>query len=128
MEDKPDTEDEKSFEGADTYIRLKIRVSPPLTPDSATLPYPTFDALVPAKPPLPKFLPSIDASHDFRRQAKLAARAIAAEYHSSFAEQLEQRSGEVESRREAFLYDFNLSGKSHVLKSKLKKSITKIAR
>lgn len=135
LQDKEDVE--IPYFTAETYIYLRLKVTPPITPISAADPSPSPQDLIPPKAPVPKFQPSKDATHDFRRQIKLATKAIAAEYHHMFSDQLgdNQRKLAVarqkelrESRKETFLYDFNLSGKAQILKTKLKKSIVKIAR
>ena len=120
---------------AKSYLLIKIRFNTaifPLPPPQLTNP----QDLIPTKPPPPKFLPSKDGTHDFQRQIKLACKAIAAEYHNSYAEQLAdmnslplQKQKELRDiRRDEFLYNFNTSGKSQILKNKLRKSVVKICR
>ncbi|OMJ93230.1 hypothetical protein SteCoe_3805 [Stentor coeruleus] len=117
-----------------TYLSIKLKFS------TALFPAPSLNStkpqdIIPIKPPPPKFLPSKDGTHDFQRQIKLACRAISAEYHNTYAEQLSetghslQRQKELkEIRRDEFLYYFNTSGKSQILKNKLRKSVVKICR
>lgn len=119
---------------AKTYIALRIKFSSPLFPPR--LPnLTTMEDLIPTKPPPPKFLPSKDGTHDFQRQIKLACKAIAAEYDNSYSEQLNDNSASLNKakelrdlRRDEFLYNFNTSGKSQILKNKLRKSVVKICR
>lgn len=127
--------EEKHFTGA-TYVYLRISVNPPITPPLDGQVKVKVSDLIPPKPPLPKFMPSKNVTHDFRRQIKLAVKAIGAEYHNMFSDQLDLETRKYavsqqrelrEKRKEQFLYEFNISGKAQVLKNKLKKSIVKIA-
>ena len=79
--------------------------------------------------------PQTDPTYEFRREIKLSALKIAAEYHKKFVEQqgdnlrklAVSRQKELrEGRKETFLYEFNLSGKAQTLKEKLKKAIVNI--
>ena len=117
-----------------TYLSMKLKFSTaifPPPPSHITTP----QDIIPAKPPPPKFLPSINGTHDFQRQIKLACKAIAAEFHNSYADQLSDNlSASIkqkelkDARRDEFLYNFNTSGKSQILKNKLRKSVVKICR
>lgn len=119
------------------YVYLRLRLDPPITPSLPDTPYTTITELVSPKPPLPKYAPSTDASHDFRRQIKLAAQGMSLEYYEKYREGLDQdtrrlSASQVKETREKwkqdFLYEMNLSGRAHVLKEKLSKSVKKIAR
>jgi len=125
------------FNSIRCYVYFRLRLDPPVTPSLPSTPYTTLAELVPPKPPLPKYAPSVDGSHDFRRQIKLAAQGMALEYYEKYREGLDQdsrrfsASQQKETRekwKQDFLYEMNLSGRAHVLKEKLTKSIMKIAR
>jgi tetratricopeptide (TPR) repeat protein len=115
-----------------TYLFLKLRLShavfPPITGHITQA-----TDLIPIKPPPPKFLPSKDGTHDFQRQVKLACKAISAEFHNNYSDQLSTPSSlkskeKRDIRKDEFLYYFNTSGKSQILKNKLRKSVVKICR
>ena len=117
---------------AKTYIFIRLKLSHAIYPPVIGHITQATD-LIPIKPPPPKFLPSKDGTHDFQRQIKLACKAIAAEFHNNYADQLSdpslQNSKEKRDvRRDEFLYYFNTSGKSQILKNKLRKSVVKICR
>lgn len=119
---------------ARTYLFVKIKLSNAIFPPITGVITGALD-LIPIKPPPPKFLPSKDGTHDFQRQIKLACKAIAAEYHNNYADQLldtsvpsAKQKEKKELRRDEFLYYFNSSGKSQILKNKLRKSVVKICR
>ena len=119
---------------AKSYISLRLKFSTALFPPPPRN-ITSIEDLIPTKPPPPKFLPSKDGTHDFQRQIKLACRAIAAEYHNAYSEQLADTSLPLnkqkemkELRRDEFLYNFNTSGKVQILKNKLRKSVVKICR
>lgn len=112
----------------DTYVYLRIKVTPPITP--------VFSEYVSPTPRLQGGLSLIpDPTRNFRREIKLSALKIAEEYQATFAEQQgdNQRKLAVsrqkelrEGRKENFLYEFNLSGKAQILKEKLKKAIVDV--
>lgn len=136
-EPRPDQPvDSPLFNGLRCYVYLRLRLDPPITPSLPSTPYTTLTELIPPKPPLPKYAPSVDGSHDFRRQIKLAAQGMALEYYEKYREGLDQDSRRLsasqqketrEKWKQDFLYEMNLSGRAHVLKEKLTKSVIKIA-
>lgn len=120
----------------DCYVLVKLKVNPPVVQTPEKPPKQPHD-LIPQLPPVPKFRPSKDGTEDFNRQIKLAVKAIAAEFHAMYSDQLSQNEKQlpyskqkelVEARKEDFLQEFNYSGKAQVLKNKLRKSIVKIAK
>lgn len=126
--------DGEDVSNSKTYISLRLKFNTPLFPTPVAHKTTPQD-LIPTKPPPPKFLPSKDGSHDFQRQIKLACKAIAAEYHNAYTDQLSDTSTPIQKqkenkdlRRDDFLYSFNTSGKSQILKNKLRKSVVKICR
>ena len=83
---------------------------------------------------------SKDPTEDFKKQIGLAVESLAKEYYQLFSSELEQEavgSGQksdkevqeqFEERKKEFLYEINTSGKYHVLKEKLKKTIVRIVK
>ena len=123
-------EEHESGEGLfkDTYVYLRIKVNPPITPQISSV-------VIPVPQLLASMTPQTDPTYEFRREIKLSALKIAAEYHKKFVEQqgdnlrklAVSRQKELrEGRKETFLYEFNLSGKAQTLKEKLKKAIVNI--
>ena len=132
VQEEPDEE----VDLGDCYLYLRLKISPPLTPLSVLDPLPSPLNLVPPQSAPPKLLCSKEASHNFRRQVKLASKFIATEYQELNAEHGENmrkltvtRQKELrDMRREKFLHELNLSGKAEMLKKDLRKSIVEIIR
>ena len=112
----------------DTYIYLRLKVTPCITPIMSPVLFPSTQTESKSSPPF-------DPTYNFRRQIKLSALKIAEEYKQKFSEQQEDNQRKMavsrqkelrEGRKLDFLYEFNLSGKAETLKEKLKKSIVDI--
>lgn len=121
-----ESEGESGFK--DTYIYLRVKVTPPVTPIVTYTETPAMSFLA-------NTVETIDPTYEFRKQIKLSTLKIAEDYQNMFAEQQgdNQRKLAVsrqkelrEGRKENFLYDFNLSGKAQLLKEKFKKSIISV--
>lgn len=124
------TQDFKTVIDTRLYIHLKLSMNPGLTPPTPAIPPPTPVDLIPTYPPVPKFRVSADGAEDFRRQVKIGVQAMAQEYFSLFQDQMSDSRflGDKEKRRDQYITDFNGSGKFHVLKEKLKKSVVRIVK
>jgi hypothetical protein len=130
------------FEDAKTYIYLKLNLSSPINPEVPEEPAPSPSELIAKRPPVPKFPTTKESCEDFRLQVELAVEAISKEYQKMISEEAEdpkakqkeqqlsekQQRVKREGRKEKFLYEFNTSGKYHILKQKLKKTIVRIVR
>ena len=121
-----ESEGESGFK--DTYIYLRVKVTPPITPFVTHIQAPVVSVFTNTEK-----IP--DPTYSFRKQIKLSTLKIAQDYQAMFAEQQgdnqrklpvskqkEHRGG----RKDKFLYDFNLSGKAQGLKEKLKKAIVDV--
>lgn len=77
---------------------------------------------------------SKEPTDDFRKQVTLAVESLAKEYYSLFQEELEgeqrerPKTDKFEDRKKEFLYEINTSGKYHVMKEKMKKTIVRIVK
>ena len=82
---------------------------------------------------------SKNPTDDFKKQVTLAVESLAKEYYTLFADSLheEQRDRDLsekkksetfEERKKEFLYDINTSGKYHIMKEKMKKTIVRIVK
>ena len=76
---------------------------------------------------------------DFRKQVTLAVESLAKEYYNLFKDELHEeqrdrtksqseRSVAFEERKKEFLYEINTSGKYHIMKEKMKKTIVRIVK
>lgn len=135
-EENKQSEIPQVFEESKTYIMLQIELSEPIVPTDENfvvkaLPH---DLILPKAVTQAKIKPVKDPEGDFRKQLKLAIESISKEYLAMFEEDLKREgigscSDETfEARKEQFLYDFNTSGKYHIMKEKLKKTIVRIVR
>jgi hypothetical protein len=127
---------QKVFEEPRTYIMIDFELSEPIVPNAEdfivqALPH---DLILPKSVTQAKIKSVRDPEGDFRKQLALAIESINKEYLAMFEEDL-RREGiggcadeTFEARKEQFLYDFNTSGKYHIMKEKLKKTIVKITR
>lgn len=121
-----DTSDTPVFQQR-TYVQLSISITPAVTP--IPKPRPSPQSIVPPLPPIPKYIPSKNATEDFFRQARLACKALAHEYYKTFEFEEDPMTPEFKERRkEHFLYNLNMSGKGNVLKYKLKKSVVRVVK
>ena len=126
----------KVFEEAKTYIKLIFEISEPITPteDKFVVQAVPHDLIELKSVTKSKIKPVRDPDGDFRKQLTLAIESINKEYLNMFGEDIKREgiggcSDETfEARKEQFLYDFNTSGKYHIMKEKLKKTIVKIVR
>lgn len=112
----------------DTYIYLRVKVTPSITPIMSPVVFPETHTAS-------NLIAVSDPTYAFRRQIKLSSLKIAEDYKAKFADQQEDNQRKMavsrqkelrEGRKLDFLYDFNLSGKAEVLKEKLKKSIVDV--
>lgn len=82
---------------------------------------------------------SKNPTDDFKKQVTLAVESLTKEYYILFADNLheEQRNRDLsekkksesfEERKKEFLYDINTSGKYHIMKEKMKKTIVRIVK
>ncbi len=82
---------------------------------------------------------SKDPTEDFKKQIALAAESLGKEYYNQFAGELQdeqrnrdrsekQRSEAFEERKKEFLYEINTSGKYHIMKEKMKKTIVRVVK
>lgn len=111
----------------DTYVYIRIKVTPPVTPLANS-----YTTNIPSRL---SSINIIDPTYLFRREIKLSALKIASEYNNMFSEQQgdNQRKLAVsrqkelrEGRKKEFVYKFNLSGKAQDLKEKLKKAVVSV--
>ena len=125
------------FNAIRSYVHFRVRLDPPITPSLPETPFTSISELVPSKPAPPTFPASVEVSYDFRKLLKLESKKIATEYDEKFKEShdqdvrrfaVSQQKEMREKRKQEYLYEFNISGKAHALKEKLKRSIVKIAR
>ena len=132
---------EHYFEESKSYIHIELTLSNPINPPVPANPVPSLKELISRKPPLPKFPTTKDATEDYRLQLRLAVEAISKEYQryvereekgekSKKEQNLTERMSEKrrEDRKDKFLYEFNTSGRYHMLKEKLKKTVIRIVR
>ena len=128
-------ESERVFEESRTYVHVRVSVDESIVPPRfKQILQPRPHELVEKKPPQPKIPHIKNPEEDFRRQLRLAVESILKEYYTMFREELDVEAVQAfaqekfEYRKEKFLYDFNTSGKYHILKEKLKKTIVRIVR
>ena len=120
-----------------SYIYLKLTLSDPVTPTVPESPEPLPHEVVPVKQFI-RWPFSKDPTEDFKKQITLAVESLAKEYYTMFQNELdlEARGGKADSelqdsfeeRKKEFLYEINTSGKYHILKEKLKKTIVRIVK
>lgn len=123
-----------------SYILITVKINPPIQPLVTEL-QPKISDLVQGPPPIPKLTAAKECINEFKNELQLAMESLAIEYSTMFAKELngqqeqksktiitQQKKQEIQKRKEAFLYDFNISGKYKILKERLKKSIVKICR
>lgn len=136
VEEQQPEESPKIFEEARTYIICQFELSEPIMPteENFVVQAQPHDLILPKSVTQAKVKPVKDPEGDFRRQLQLAIESINKEYLGMFEEDLKREgiggcSDETfEARKEQFLYDFNTSGKYHIMKEKLKKTIVRIVR
>lgn len=78
------------------------------------------------------------STDDFKKQIAIAIKSLTREYYSAFKDKMEIDSRKNLSEREEkesydnwrkeFLYEINTSGKYHILKEKMKKTIVRIVK
>ena len=78
------------------------------------------------------------STDDFCKQVAIAVKALAREYYGMFQNDLDKEahvtmsaqetSEAYEERKKEFLYEINQSGKYHILKEKMKKTIVRIVK
>ena len=100
-------------------------------------PEPKPDEIVPAKN-LIRWPFSKVSTDDFCKQVAIAIKSLTREYYLAFKDELEDQSKKTqtshetmehyENRRKEFLYEINTTGKYHILKEKMKKTIVRIVR
>ena len=126
------------FEQSKAYIYIKITLSDPVTPTIALQPEPLPQDVVPVKQFI-KWPFSKAPTDDFRKQITLAVESLAKEYYTLFQGDLEeeqrersrtdgQKQEKFEERKKEFLYEINTSGKYHIMKEKMKKTIVRIVK
>lgn len=125
------------FEDSRTYIYLRLTTSIPVVPVTPEFPEPQPDEILPLKK-LVKWPFSKDPNDDFCKQCAIAVKALTREYYQMFQKDLEQQAtipmsqietnNAYETRKKEFLYEINTSGKYHILKEKMKKTIVRIVR
>lgn len=126
----------KVFEEAETYIMCKLEINEPIIPSEEDFVHQALphDLIEPKSVAQSKIKPMKDPEGDFKKQLKLAIESINKVYLNMFEEDLKREgiggcSDETfEARKEQFLYDFNISGKYHIMKEKFKKTVVKIVR
>ncbi len=126
--------DEKLFETAKTYVRIKITLNVPVNPvlpkEGVTKP----SDLIKKKAPLPKYPVTKDATEMYQLQLKIAIEALAKEYlkskpvESAVPQNDKDAEKALQKRKEDFIEELNRSGKYFLLKEKLKKAVVRTAR
>ena len=116
---------------------LQINLSNPVVPKAQNISEPAPEEIVAAKT-LIKWPFSKTSTDDFGKQCAIAIKALTREYHTMFQSDLErqaqvtmsaQESHDVyEERKKEFLYEINKSGKYHILKERMKKTIVRIVK
>jgi hypothetical protein len=126
------------FEGQRSYIYLKVTLTDPVTAPSSPNPEPLPQDVVPVKQFI-RWPFSKDPTDDFKKQIALAVESLAKEYYNQFAAELQeeqrnreksekQRQDQFEERKKEFLYEINTTGKYHVMKEKMKKTVVRIVK
>jgi hypothetical protein len=126
------------FEGQRSYIYIKLTMSDSVTPPTSQNPEPLPQDVVPVKQFI-RWPFSKDPTDDFKKQIALAVESLAKEYYNLFATELQeeqqnreksekQRQEAFEERKKEFLYEVNTTGKYHIMKEKMKKTIVRIVK
>lgn len=135
-EEVEETEFEKVFEDAKSYIHLKMSFDQPITKVAPEKPEPTPAEIVPVK----QFITwpySKDPCDDFSKQVTLAVESMAKEFYNMFKNKyLSNKKNMTEAEenqqfdecKKEFFYEINTKGKYHILKEKMKKSIVRIVK
>jgi hypothetical protein len=108
-----------------------------VTPVVPEFPEPRPKEIVPVKT-FVKWPYSKLATDDFRKQVAIAIKALTREYYNMFHSDLEKQFSETmsnmqaiekyEERKKEFLYEINQTGKYHILKEKMKKTVVRIVK
>ena len=116
---------------------MQIEISDPVVPTVPEKPEPKPHEVVPEKQ-LIKWPFSKTATDDFCKQVAIAIKALTREYYTLFQVDLEKQANitmsaqetaeAYEERKKEFLYEINQSGKYHILKEKMKKTIVRIVK
>jgi hypothetical protein len=126
------------FEAQRSYIYIKLTMSDSVTPPTSQNPEPLPQDVVPVKQFI-RWPFSKDPTDDFKKQIALAVESLAKEYYNLFATELQeeqqnreksekQRQEAFEERKKEFLYEVNTTGKYHIMKEKMKKTIVRIVK
>jgi hypothetical protein len=126
------------FEQNRTYVSIKVTLSDPVTPTAALSPEPQPQDVVPIKQ-FVRWPFSKEPTDDFKKQISLAVESLAKEYYNQFESQLieeqkdrviseTKKTEKFEERKKEFLYEINTSGKYHIMKEKMKKTIVRIVK
>ena len=118
-------------------MHIEINLSEPVFAAVPDKPEPNPSEIVPQKT-LIKWPFSKTATDDFGKQCAVAIKALTREYYTMFQGDLEKQAtqplsaGEqhdnYEERKKEFLYEINKSGKYHILKERMKKTIVRIVK
>ena len=116
---------------------IEINLSNPIIPQASNVNEPNPDEIVATKT-LIKWPFSKTATDDFGKQCAIAIKALTREYHTMFQTDLERQAQTTtsameshdayEERKKEFLYEINKSGKYHILKERMKKTIVRIVK
>ena len=138
-EEVEDTEYEKVFEDAKSYVHIKIALDQPIIAPGSDKPEPQPSEIVPVK----QFVTwpySKDPRDDFGKQVTLAVESLTKEFFTSFKKPLAdlqsksppltetEISERFEEMKKEFFYEVNTQGKYHILKEKMKKSVVRIVK
>ena len=135
-EETEDTEFEKVFEEAKSYIHLKMTFDQPIVKVAPEKPEPTAAEIVPVK----QFITwpySKDPCDDFSKQVTLAVESMAKEFYNMFKNKYlsnkknlteAEENQQFDECKKEFFYEINTKGKYHILKEKMKKSIVRIVK
>lgn len=114
-----------------------MELSKPVVPVVPPKPEPVPSDILPLKK-LVKWPFSKDPNNDFSKQVAIAVKALTREYYTMFHRELHEQANKprshletlaaYEDRKKEFFYEVNTSGKYHILKEKMKKSIVRIVR
>ena len=125
------------FEEPQTYLHIKLNLSHPVTPIVPAHPEPLPTEVIPLKK-LVKWPFSKDPNDDFSKQVAIAVKALTREYYQMFQTELHTQARvpmsqqetlkAYEDRKKEFFYEINTTGKYHILKEKLKKTVVRIVR
>lgn len=117
---------------------MSITLNRPVVTISPDRPEPQPHEIIPQK----QFVTwpySKDPCDDFGKQVTLAVESLAKEFINMFSSQIKQQqtntslteqelSDKFEEMKKEFFYEINTSGKYHILKEKMKKSIVRIVK